>query len=153
MTRQEFEEKVIAEAKSWIGVKFLHNGRSKRYGVDCLGLIAMIYRNIGVDCPDGDGNNYKLDWALHVENERYLDGILQNGIPITRDKLLIGDVVYFRVKSRFVTHGGVIISNTGDFVNSINHKGVIVENLRSRFWDSTYAGAMRLHNVIQLIGE
>jgi cell wall-associated NlpC family hydrolase len=39
---------VIDNARSWLGVRFLHQGRS-RHGVDCLGFIAAVLDELGSD--------------------------------------------------------------------------------------------------------
>jgi cell wall-associated NlpC family hydrolase len=39
---------VIENARSWLGVRFLHQGRS-RFGVDCLGFIAAMLHELGSD--------------------------------------------------------------------------------------------------------
>jgi cell wall-associated NlpC family hydrolase len=37
---------VIAQAREWVGVPFLHQGRS-RFGADCLGFIAAMLAELG----------------------------------------------------------------------------------------------------------
>jgi cell wall-associated NlpC family hydrolase len=37
---------LIAEARSWVGVPFIHQGRS-RLGVDCIGLIIVALQRLG----------------------------------------------------------------------------------------------------------
>jgi cell wall-associated NlpC family hydrolase len=37
---------VIAQARTWVGVRFLHQGRT-RSGVDCLGFIAALMAELG----------------------------------------------------------------------------------------------------------
>lgn len=43
MTRRE----IVLEARAWLGVPYLHQGRS-RSGVDCLGLLQMVAANLGI---------------------------------------------------------------------------------------------------------
>jgi cell wall-associated NlpC family hydrolase len=38
-------DQIIAEARTWIGVRFLHQGRT-RHGVDCVGLVACVMRSL-----------------------------------------------------------------------------------------------------------
>lgn len=37
----ELREKFIAEARSYLGVRFRHQGRSRETGVDCAGLVIL----------------------------------------------------------------------------------------------------------------
>lgn len=39
---------LIAQARDWVGVRFLHQGRS-RHGADCLGFIAAMLAELGSD--------------------------------------------------------------------------------------------------------
>ena len=39
---------VVAAAQSWVGVPWRHQGRS-REGVDCLGLLIVVARDLGID--------------------------------------------------------------------------------------------------------
>jgi cell wall-associated NlpC family hydrolase len=41
---------VIEHARTWVGVRFLHQGRS-RNGADCLGFIAGMMAELGVTTP------------------------------------------------------------------------------------------------------
>lgn len=64
-----FTNEIIAEARSWIGTKFKHQGRIKKSenhkgGCDCLGLILGVADNLkaksklGVNLSRLDQNNY-----------------------------------------------------------------------------------------------
>lgn len=39
---------VIENARTWLGVRFVHQGRS-RHGVDCLGFVAAMMHELGSD--------------------------------------------------------------------------------------------------------
>lgn len=41
---------VVAEARTWLGVPFLHQGRS-RHGVDCIGWVASVCAQLGAFVP------------------------------------------------------------------------------------------------------
>lgn len=49
---------LIAEARTWVGVPFVHQGRT-RYGVDCAGFIVAMMRSAGALPADfRDVSNY-----------------------------------------------------------------------------------------------
>lgn len=158
MTREEFEARVLAAARGWLGVRFLHNGRAKSQGVDCLGLIVCVLREVGAPCPDGDGESYAADWYLHTPEERYLGGLLAHGVPVALAALRPGDVPYFRagllgrVQSDAVTHGGLSLGGAR-FVHAVTGRTVAEADLRHRAWAATCAGAIRLKAVLALLGE
>ena len=43
--------KVVEEARKWLGVKWRHQGRTE-HGIDCVGLLAMVARGIGMEHKD-----------------------------------------------------------------------------------------------------
>jgi len=158
MTRPEFEDCLLRVAHAWRGVGFLHNGRTKSQGVDCLGLIVCIFREVGIIVPDGDGKTYSTDWYLHTPEERYLSALLAYGTPVDKNELLMGDVPYFRpgvlapAKSPAITHGGIYLGE-GTFIHSINGRGVDIGVLSHRAWVVSYAGASRPLAVSAALGD
>jgi cell wall-associated NlpC family hydrolase len=48
---------VITEARSWLGVPFRHQGRS-RSGIDCVGLPIVVCQSLGLLPPSFDVANY-----------------------------------------------------------------------------------------------
>jgi len=147
MTRSEFEARLKSEAQTWSGVPFLHNGRARSQGVDCLGLIVLVLRGCGLEIRDGDGKVYQPDWYLHTPEERYMAGILDQGIPVEKADLFPGDVVFFRPGllgggTRMITHGGVYLGDS-QFVHCITGRKVEISDLRHKAWTISYAGAVR----------
>jgi cell wall-associated NlpC family hydrolase len=159
MTRPEFDAKILAVAKTWVGAPFLHNGRTRSQGVDCLGLLVCVLRDAGIEgIQDGDGKVYRADWFVHTPEARYLSGLLANGIPVPGGPWLPGDVLYFSTgllapgKSEAVTHGGLWLGN-GSFLHAVNGHRVAVADIGQRAWAKTFAGAIRLYAVLAALGE
>ena len=48
---------VVAAARGWIGVPYLHQGRS-RSGIDCIGLVLQVAREAGIGPADLDFRRY-----------------------------------------------------------------------------------------------
>ncbi len=44
--------KIITLARSWVGTKFHHQGRKKNIGVDCIGLVVGVAKELGIDVYD-----------------------------------------------------------------------------------------------------
>ena len=45
-------EEIILAARSWLGTKFHHQGRKKNVGVDCIGLVVGVAREVGFEVAD-----------------------------------------------------------------------------------------------------
>jgi len=158
MTRAEFEARLQRVATSWVGVPYLHNGRTRSQGIDCLGILVMALRECGCDVEDGDSQSYRQDWFQHEREDRYLAGLLARGDPVGRDQFLPGDILYFRtarfgrIDSDAVTHGGLWLGD-GKFLHAISGRGVEIAEWRARAWQTTYAGAIRPHAVLRAISD
>ena len=48
---------VVTAARSWVGVPYRHQGRS-RNGVDCIGLAIVVARELGILPPETPPSNY-----------------------------------------------------------------------------------------------
>ncbi len=49
---------VVACARSLIGVAYVHQHRDRKVGVDCVGLVIVVARELGLVAPDFDVNSY-----------------------------------------------------------------------------------------------
>ncbi|MFP4017195.1 MAG: C40 family peptidase [Halanaerobiales bacterium] len=125
------------------GIPYLHNGRSYD-GVDCLGLIYLFFKEMGVELPIDDKKGYiPDDWYL-VEPDRYIKGLRDIGEEVGHfSDLQILDVPYFRLYKNVVTHTAVMLDDR-HFLHVLIDKEVSVDSFQRRFWRAKYAGARRL---------
>src|SRR3972149_337626 len=158
MTRAEFETRLHPTAAGWVGVPFLHNGRTKSQGVDCLGLVLCLFQELGFAVPDTTTTPYASDWYLHTPEEQYLSGLLIHGAAVPRERLRPGDVLYFRPgilsysRIEQITHTGVYLGGD-EFLHAITGRPVAIGRLTYKAWRYTYAGAVRLLILLQAFGE
>jgi cell wall-associated NlpC family hydrolase len=90
-------EDVIAEARKWIGVRWVHQGRSDM-GVDCAGLVVLVGQALGLPAEDMLGYRRSPDGVLfrqHIIKQTSFE-------PQPRP----GSIGLFR-ESRFPTHTGI----------------------------------------------
>lgn len=95
--------RIVAEALSWEGVPFRHQGRS-RSGVDCVGLGICVGRALGL-LGDYDILNYRRN-ADGADLLREFRGQMGREKPINR--AAEGDVLLFRDR-QFTVHVGIVI--------------------------------------------
>lgn len=79
---------LVAAARSYVGVPWRHLGRS-RTGVDCIGLVLLVAREVGMDLPD------PAPYAREPQGTRLLDGILAHAERVSEARA--GDVLLFRL--------------------------------------------------------
>lgn len=125
------------------GIPYLHNGRSYK-GVDCLGLVYLFFKELGVEVPINDNQGYISDDWYQVEPQRYEKGLKTIGEEVgDYRKLQILDVPYFRLYKNVVTHTAVMLDEK-HFIHILIDKEVRVDSFDRRYWRAKYAGARRL---------
>lgn len=97
MTREE----IVAEARTWLGTPFHHQGRVKGVGTDCAGIIAGVLNHFNI--KHKDYSNYTREESVPLMRQS-LDEAL-----IKIDKLEPGAVVLFYMRRRDNTcHVGIM---------------------------------------------
>ena len=86
---------VVAIAMQYLGVPYQWGGASPSTGFDCSGLTSYVYAQIGVSLPHHAASQYQL------------------GLPVSRDQLQPGDLVFFNGLS----HMGMYIGG-GSFIHA-----------------------------------
>ena len=123
---------------------FIHNGRSVKNGVDCLGFIILFYKEFGITLPSDDGKTVEEDWYLN-DPSRYIRGLKNLGYKdVTSDDLRPLDLVYFVVNHDVITHSGIMLYDNL-FVHMTPKKGLRVSKLE-RHWRRRVRGGIRILN-------
>lgn len=79
---------VIAEALTWKGTPYVHQGRLKGRGVDCLGLVAMVGKALGLTDYD------RLDYGRLPNPRRMREELKAHLREISLTAARPGDVVH-----------------------------------------------------------
>jgi cell wall-associated NlpC family hydrolase len=113
---------VVAIATRYLGVPYVWGGASPQSGFDCSGLVMYVYAQLGVSLPHFAASQYNY------------------GIPVPRDRLEPGDLVFFHA----LGHVGIYVGND-EFIHA-PHTGDVVKisTLNEFSYASTYVGARRL---------
>ena len=107
---------VVELARRWINTPYHHMGRIRGSGVDCAMMPLEVYLEAGLICNPPEIPFYPLDWALHRNEEKYLDlvssvvadaGGVEVGGPLTRIPLP-GDFLLFHF-GRTYSHGAIVV--------------------------------------------
>ncbi len=72
----EERQRVIEEARTWLGTPYHTNAALRGIGVDCIRFIQRCYVESGV-VPDFEIPLYPAQWALHQKSELLLEGLLR----------------------------------------------------------------------------
>lgn len=83
---------IVAEARSWLGTPFHHQGRVRGVGCDCVGLLIGVARAVGLVAPDFDVTGY----ARSPNGKSLLDACDRHLERIARADMRPGDVLVIR---------------------------------------------------------
>jgi cell wall-associated NlpC family hydrolase len=123
----DFEgSEVVREANKFVGVPYRNGGTSSN-GLDCSGLVVVVYEKFGIAMPRTSNEQAKF------------------GTQVDRSGLQPGDLVFFRTSgSTRITHVG-IYSGDGQFIHaSTRAKRVQYDRLDNRYFKKRYATARRV---------
>jgi cell wall-associated NlpC family hydrolase len=120
-------EDLLATAHRFLGVPYLWGGMTAR-GIDCSGFVSRVYHANGVRLPR--------------DAQQQFDD--PDGLPVEREALLPGDLLFFGADAGDVTHVGLYLGD-GRFINATTYETPVVREdlLDDPHWSSIYQGARR----------
>jgi cell wall-associated NlpC family hydrolase len=134
--------KIVAEARSWIGTPFRHQGRLKGVGVDCAGLVIEVGRALGLDVHDETGYAAVPDG---VSMQRSCDAQMGR-----IERYGHGDVVLFSF-GRHPQHLGIVAdyaSGGNSLIHAYAPNGRVVETIFDGIWIRRTVQAYRYPGVV-----
>lgn len=141
----ELREKIDDIMDKYSETPFLHNGRSIKDGVDCLGFIKGFYSEFGIIIPNDDGRYIDEDW-FKFDADRLVKNLKKiKGTYINYRQLKILDMAFFAVSRNIITHLGVIVDDN-KFAHTSPNKNLIISRLEGA-WGRRFRGAVRLKEI------
>jgi lipoprotein Spr len=119
-------ESLMRISTEWLGVPYQYGGCSKQ-GTDCSCLIATIYQQV-----------------YGITLERSSEDIKKKNCKIIdKEELKEGDLVFFSIKSKKISHVGLYLKD-GNFIHSTTSKGVMINNLNEAYYTKYYTCSGRV---------
>ena len=109
-------------ARKFLGKPYVYGAASGK-AFDCSGLTTFIMKNFGVDL------------------ERRANQQFKNGIPVAKEDLKPGDLVFFSSSGKTIGHVGIYIGEHKFIHASSSRKKVVINDLRT--YTGKYQGARR----------
>jgi NlpC/P60 family putative phage cell wall peptidase len=141
------QQRVVAEALTWLGTPYRHQASLKGVGCDCLGLVRGVWRALYGGEPE-TAPAYTPDWAEARGEETLADAAGRHMAAIAIEEATPGDVLLFRWRANLpAKHAGIVISgNASDadarFIHAHQGAAVALATL-SPWWRRRIAFAFR----------
>ncbi len=133
----EEDKEIIAEARSWIGTKWMHGQCVKGYRTDCIRFIVEMGKKFGW-VPEGyEPPQYRQDWALHNNESVMIRELKKFCEQVDNLRLAeIGDILVFKT-GRCAAHAGIFIGDDR----------MVEASLRSGVQEASIKNAKGFHSV------
>jgi len=129
---------IVAEARSWLGTPYRHQGRSKGVGCDCLGLVLGVWREIYGAEPEPPGP-YAPDWAEAGGQDLLLSAARRHCFEKAANELSSGDLILFRWRQHLpAKHAGILVG-PDRFIHAYQGSAVVISTLVPQ-WRRRIAG-------------
>jgi len=102
----------------WIGTPYRFGGSSKK-GIDCSAFTKELYTQV-----------------FNMDIKRSSRDIFSMVTPVGKDDLKEGDLMFFKIHSRSITHVGIYLGD-GRFVHAAN-KGVAISNISDEYYSKYF---------------
>ena len=99
----------------WVGTPYRFGGNTSK-GIDCSAFTKAIY-----------------DKVFNTDIFRNSRDIFSMVNPLSKDELKEGDLVFFKIKSRSISHVGVYLGENR-FAHASSSRGVVISNLNEPYY-------------------
>lgn len=111
--------KLLEVVVGWLGVPYRDNACTKE-GTDCSGFVQAVYKE-----------------AYGKTISRNTQGMLKEVRKVDKEQLQQGDLVFFSIQSKKVSHVGIYLRDQ-KFVHASTKKGVMVNDLNEPYYANTF---------------
>ncbi|MBO6728348.1 MAG: NlpC/P60 family protein [Maricaulis sp.] len=138
------DERIVKEARRWIGTPYRHQGSCRGAGCDCLGLVRGVWRAVLGDEPEAVPA-YTPDWA-ETAAEPGADALLLAArryfIECPPSEAPPGALLLFRPRRRGAAKHCAILSKPGRIIHAYWGRQV-AETALTPWWKSRLVAAFR----------
>jgi len=130
-------KKIIRSALKLYTTPYKWGGTNVEKGIDCSFFVKFVFSELGINLPRTSREQFKI------------------GIPVEKDQLKCGDLVFFKKikykkvkgkvkKYEYINHVGIYLTNNEFIHATLGAKKVTISSLEEEYYKLHYAGARRV---------
>jgi NlpC/P60 family putative phage cell wall peptidase len=129
---------IVAEALTWVGTPYRHQGRRKGVGCDCLGLLIGVWEAVYGVAPEQPAP-YAADWAEAGGADSFLEAARRHCPEKPLSAMAAGDLILFRWRPHLPAKHAAILISPDRFVHAYEGSAVVITALVPQ-WRKRIAG-------------
>ncbi len=126
---QPLRVRLASTGMGFLGVRYRWNGNSPMHGFDCSGLVKSLFDKFNISLPRSSREQYKV------------------GEKIDKDKLEVGDLVFFSSRGKSPSHVGIYLGDNQFLHAARKARRVIISSLSGSWYAKRFLGARRLSDL------
>jgi len=135
-------ENAVAEARTWLGTPFKHQGCLKCVGCDCIGLVKGVGIALGLVNfdPSSDLAKSFANYSMQPDSQRMREGLAIWLVPVPVQDATLADIL-FMAWGREPQHVALVTDR--GIIHSYSTIGRVVEHSLDAQWKHRIVGAYR----------
>lgn len=125
LSQMSITERLLLFAKKMLHLPYRFGGNSFS-GLDCSFFVKKVYSMVGIELPRSAREQFTM------------------GVPVKKDELQPGDLVFFRTYAKFPSHVGIYLGDNLFIHASSRSKKVTIDSLEAPYYLSRFIGAKRI---------
>jgi len=141
-------EAIVAEARTWLGVPWRHQGWRRTTGCDCVGLVRGVGPALGlIDASDENPANARfIGYAREPDPALMRDALDLHLVVIDKSAAGPGDVLWLRFDGE--PRHLAILADGGNVIHALESVGKVVEHRLDERWAQRCIGSWRFPGVV-----
>lgn len=125
LSQMSIKERLILFAKKMLHLPYRFGGNNFA-GLDCSFFVKKVYSMVGINLPRSAREQFTV------------------GVPVSKEELQPGDLVFFRTYAKFPSHVGIYLGDNLFIHASTRAKKVTIDSLETPYYFSRFIGAKRI---------
>jgi NlpC/P60 family putative phage cell wall peptidase len=140
-------EAIVAEARTWLGVPWRHQGWRRETGCDCVGLVRGVGHALGlIDASDENPANVRfIGYSREPDPALMRAALALHLVPVERQATGPGDVLWLRFAGE--PRHLAILADGETIIHALESVGRVVEHRLDARWAQRRIGSWRFPGV------